>query len=117
MNLESLFIGTAAAQESSPVSQATPPGGSLMTFLPLILVFFVFYFLILRPQSKQRKKHQELINNLKKGDEVVTLSGIHGKVANLVDSIVHLEVSENVRLKMDKHQVALVKTAATTPSK
>ncbi len=81
-------------------------------FLPMVLVFVIFYFLMIRPQQKQKKKHQELLNNIKKGDEVVTSAGIHARVHGIADNIVTLEIADNVRIKMDKQQVALVKTQA-----
>jgi preprotein translocase subunit YajC len=81
-------------------------------FLPMVLVFVIFYFLMIRPQQKQRKKQQEMVNNLKKGDEVVTSAGIHARVHGIADSIVTLEIADNVRIKMDKQQVATVKTQA-----
>lgn len=81
-------------------------------FLPMILVFGIFYVLMIRPQQKQRKQHQMLLQNLKKGDEVVTTAGIHGKVYGIADNIVSLEIADNIRVKMDKQQVATVKTAA-----
>ncbi len=81
-------------------------------FLPMILVFVIFYFLLIRPQSKQRKQHQELLNTLKKGDEVVTSAGIHGKVHGVADNVVTLEIADNVRVKMDKQQITSVKNLA-----
>ena len=111
-NFDGIFIGTATAQESSP-----PPtgqsykGGSFGMFLPMILVFVIFYFLMIRPQQKQRKQHLALVQNLKKGDEVVTTAGIHGKIAGVADTVLTVEIAENVRIKMDKTQVASVKTA------
>lgn len=83
-------------------------------FLPMILVFAVFYLLLIRPQAKQRKKHQEMIQAVKKGDEVVTTSGIHGKIAGIADAIVTLEVAENFRLKIDKTQIATVKAPTSS---
>jgi preprotein translocase subunit YajC len=81
-------------------------------FLPMVLVFVIFYFLMIRPQQKQRKQHQVLLQGLKKGDEVVTTAGIHGRVHGVADNVVTLEIADNVRIKMDKQQVASVKTAA-----
>jgi len=81
-------------------------------FLPMILVFGIFYVLMIRPQQKARKKQQEMVNTLKKGDEVITSSSIHARVWGIADNIVILEIADNVRIKMDKQQVATVKTAA-----
>ncbi len=81
-------------------------------FLPMVLVFVIFYFLLIRPQSKQRKQHQELVNNLKKGDEVITAAGIYGKIHGVADNIVTVEIADNVRIKMDKQQITTIKAAA-----
>ena len=83
-------------------------------FLPMIIVFGIFYLLMIRPQAKQKKQHQQLVQNLKKGDEVVTSAGIHGKIAGVVENLVTLEIAENIRIKLDKQQVATVKQAASS---
>ena len=110
-NLEAIFIGTAHAQ-TAPSS--TPAGGQGLAgmFLPMILVFVIFYFLMIRPQQKERKKHQQLLQNVKKGDNVVTTSGIHGLVTGINDNIISLEIAENVRIKLDKAQIATVKASS-----
>ena len=111
MTFENLFIATAQAQETAAVA-ANPQGSTFGMFLPMIFVFVIFYFLLIRPQSKQRKKHQELLKGLKKGDEAVTASGIHGKVAGIADNVVTFEIAENVRIKIDKQQVAAIKAVS-----
>ncbi len=83
-------------------------------FLPMILVFGIFYLLMIRPQQKQRKQHQMLIQNLKKGDEVVTTAGILGKVSGMADNVATLEIADNIRIKIDKAQIATVKQAAAS---
>ncbi|MBI3541017.1 MAG: preprotein translocase subunit YajC [Deltaproteobacteria bacterium] len=83
-------------------------------FTPMILVFVIFYFLLIRPQSKQRKQHQETLKTLKKGDEIITVSGIHGKVMGITDNVISLEIADNIRIKLEKQQVASVKPAAVT---
>ena len=88
-------------------------GGSSAIMTQLLFfgaIFAIFYFLMIRPQQKQRKQHQTLLGNLKKGDEVITASGIHGKVHGIAENIATIEIAENVRIKMDKQQVAVVKT-------
>lgn len=109
-NLSEIFINVAQAAEGTgaPTGQ-TAPGGTFGMFLPMLLVFAIFYFLLIRPQSKQRKLHQQLVQGLKKGDDVVTASGIHGKVTGVTDSIATLEIAENVRIKIEKQQVQTVK--------
>lgn len=86
---------------------ASQPGG-LMAFLPFILMFAVLYFLILRPQQKKMKDQQTMLSSLKYGDEIVTTSGILGKVAGITDKVVTVEVADNVRVKMMKSQVSQV---------
>jgi len=81
---------------------AAGAGGAqgLMSFLPLVLIFVVFYFLLIRPQQKKAKEHQEFIANLKKGDEVLTSGGLQGKITGLTDRVATLEIAENVRVKI-----------------
>lgn len=83
-------------------------GGLLEMLMPLALMFLVFYFLLIRPQQKRAKQHQEVLKNLKRGDEVVTASGIHGTIDGLTDAVLTLEVSNNVKIKIDRHQVARI---------
>jgi preprotein translocase subunit YajC len=83
-------------------------GGSqgLTSFLPLILMFVVFYFLLIWPQQKKAKAHKQLLSNLKKGDEVVTSSGIYGTITGITDTVVTLEIAEKVRIKVSRSSVA-----------
>ncbi|MDX9834081.1 MAG: preprotein translocase subunit YajC [Desulfobulbus sp.] len=76
--------------------------GAIAQFVPLILIFVVFYFLLIRPQQKKAKAHQNYLTNLKKGDRVVTGGGIHGQITGLTDSVVTLEIAENVRIKLNR---------------
>ena len=82
-------------------------GGSqgLMSFLPLILIFIVFYFLLIRPQQKKAKEHQEFIANLKKGDEVLTSGGLQGKITGLTERVATLEIADNVRVKIARSYI------------
>lgn len=76
------------------------------SLFPMVLIFLVFYFLIIRPQSKQRKEHKKLLGELKRGDEVVTSSGILGRIEGLTDKFVTLEIADGVRIKMLRSQIA-----------
>ncbi len=108
---ESPAIPANTTSPSSSVSNAGGMGqqpGGLMAFTPLILMFGVFYFLILRPQQKKMKEQQSMIAALKHGDEIVTASGILGKVTGITDKVVTVEVADNVRVKMMKSQVSQV---------
>jgi preprotein translocase subunit YajC len=80
-----------------------------MNFLPLILIFVVFYFLLIRPQKTKEKEHQNMLANLAKNDEVVTTGGIHGTIVNLKDKTVSLRVDENVKIEVEKNCIAYVK--------
>lgn len=81
----------------------------LVNFIPLIFVFAVFYFLIIRPQKKKQKEHEEMVKNLKKNDEVVTSGGIHGTIVNVKDKTFVLRVDENAKMEIDKISVGYVK--------
>ena len=78
-------------------------------FVPMICVFVIMYFLVLRPQQQQRKKLQEMVDNMKTGDAVVTTGGIHGIVSNMKDgNTLMLKVADNVRIEVDKSAIASV---------
>jgi preprotein translocase subunit YajC len=98
-------VPAGSSPATSGVSQQ--PGG-IMAFAPFILMFVVIYFLILRPQQKKMKEQQSMISALKQGDEILTASGILGKVTGMTDTVVTLEVADNVRVKMLKTQVSRV---------
>lgn len=107
------MISPAWAQAAHPGS---PP--ALVSFLPLVLIFVVFYFLLIRPQQQKAKQQQTMIANLKRNDEVITTGGLYGKVVALSDKVVTLEIAPNVRVRIDRPQIAsLVKTAAPEESK
>lgn len=89
-------------------AQAAPSatGGMLGTILPLLLIFVVFYFLLIRPQTKRAKEHREMIGKLAAGDEVVTNGGLLGRITEVSDSFVTLQVASNVAIQVQKFQVA-----------
>lgn len=85
---------------------APSAGGGLMGTLPMMgAILAIFYFLVIRPQQKEQKQHQELLATLKKGDPVVTVSGLHGKVFEVRDAVVVIEVADKVRVTVDKASV------------
>jgi len=81
-------------------------GGLLGAFLPLILMFAIFYFLLIRPQQKKAKQHKLLLADLKKGDRVVSSGGLHGVVTGLTDDVVTMEVAPKVRVKVSRGSIA-----------
>ena|SRR6187431_277583 len=98
------LISTAAAQVQGPAGQPN----AMMQFLPLILIFVVFYFLLIRPQTKRAKEHRELIAALEVGAEVATTGGVLGKVTALTDQFVTLEIADGVNVKIQRHTVSQV---------
>jgi preprotein translocase subunit YajC len=84
----------------------------LTQFVPLIAIFAIFYFLVLRPQSKKAKDHQKMLSELKKGDDVVTQGGIIGRITGIKDSEMTLQVQEGVRLRVLRSSITGVYTPA-----
>ena len=88
------------------LAQAAPQGGSpFMSFLPMIAIIGIFYFLVLRPQSKKAKEHQKMLSELKKGDDVSTQGGIIGKITGMTDGELTLQVQEGVRMRVVRSSV------------
>jgi len=81
-------------------------GGLLASLVPLVVIFGIFYFLLIRPQQKQQKKHREMVSNLKKGEKVVTRGGMHGTIHGIADNIITLELAEGVHVKFNRDAVA-----------
>jgi len=81
-------------------------GGGYLSFLPIILIFVVFYFLLIRPQQKRAKDHRTLLENLKTGEYVLTSGGIYGRITGIKDNLVTLEISDKVRVKVNRGNIA-----------
>jgi preprotein translocase subunit YajC len=96
-------------------SQGGGPFGSLGSFVPMIAIFLIFYFLVLRPQSKKAKEHQQMLSDLKKGDEVVTQGGVIGKISGITDKELTLQVQEGVRIRVTRASVTGRYDAAAKP--
>ena len=89
----------------------TPGGGGgtgsqIWSFLPIIFIFVIFYFLLIRPQQKQKKEHQNLLSNLREGDNVLTSGGIYGRVTGIKDDKITVEISDKVRVKVNRGHIA-----------
>lgn len=93
---------------SSILLQAAPAGsgGGLMSFLPLVLIIVVFYFFFIRPQVKKSKEEKKFREALKKGDKIITIGGIHGKILEIDDTTAIIEVEGQNRLKIEKSAIA-----------
>ncbi|MFH1282085.1 MAG: preprotein translocase subunit YajC [bacterium] len=99
--LVSLLYAEAQAAQGAPQA-----GSGLMNFVPLIVIFAIFYFLIIRPQQKKSKDHQEMLSQIQKGDQVLTNGGIYGTVAALRGNVVELKVADDVKIRVAKHAIS-----------
>jgi preprotein translocase subunit YajC len=99
------MIGIAMAAGAGGGAGSGAGQGGILSFLPLILIFVIFYFLLIRPQQKKAKEHQIFLGNLKKGDAVVTTGGLHGEITGLTDTVVTLEIADNVRVKVSRQHI------------
>jgi preprotein translocase subunit YajC len=99
-----VFISNAYAQ-AAPAATGTD---SLMSMLPLVLMFVVLYFVMIRPQMKRQKEHKAMIDAVAKGDEVVVAGGVLGKISKLGDSYLHIEVANGVEIQVQRGAVVQV---------
>lgn len=105
--MDILGISDAFAGAAAPA--ATQQTGGIASFLPMMAIFFIAaYFLMIRPQSKRAKAHRKLLADLSKGDEVVTVGGIIGKIAKISDDFITISVAENVEINIQKAAIANV---------
>ncbi len=103
------FISSAYAQDAAQT-------GGLMSFLPLIVIFAVFYFMLIRPQMKRSKEHRQLVSQLGKGDEVVTNGGLLGRITDVSESFITLEIADNVQIKLQRQSVTNIMPKGTIKS-
>ncbi len=82
---------------------------AIASLMPIIFIFGIFYFLLIRPQQKKQKEHAKMTSELKKNDEVVTNGGIHGTVVNVKDTTLILKIDDNVKIEINKSTVAYLK--------
>ena len=97
-----MFINEAWAQA------VAPGGGDLMSMLPIILMFVVLYFVMIRPQMKRAKEHKAMVEALQKGDEVIAAGGVLGKVIKVTDNYVTMEIADKIEIKVQRPAVQLV---------
>jgi len=99
---------------NSILAMSSPGGegqGGFLLFLPYILIFLVFYFLLIAPARKKQKRHAEMIENLKNGDRVITNGGIHGTVVGVADGLIQLRIADKVKIEISKNAVAALAEA------
>lgn len=81
-------------------------GGGFGAFLPLILMFAIFYFLLIRPQQKKSKQHKEMLASIRKGDKIVSAGGLHGVITGIAEDVVTMEIAPKIRVKISRGSVA-----------
>jgi len=100
------IIGELVLAQGAPEAPAAGPLDGAAGLLPLVLMFGVIYFLLIRPANKQRNQHTRLLNELKKGDEIVTSGGIWGKIATLDDKVATLEIADKVKIRIQRDRIS-----------
>jgi preprotein translocase subunit YajC len=106
MLMESMAWAEEAGGGGSPASSGA---GGILSLIPFVLIFIIFYFLLIRPQQKKQKQQQALLDTLKKGDKVITTSGIWGTITNLGKETVTLQIADNTKVKMQRENIARVR--------
>ncbi|OGX15591.1 MAG: preprotein translocase subunit YajC [Omnitrophica WOR_2 bacterium RBG_13_41_10] len=86
-----------------------PAVNPITNLLPLIFIFIIFYFLLIRPQKSKEKEHKKMLQELDKNDEVVTSSGIHGTIVNIKEKTITLRIDDNVKIEVEKNSIAYKK--------
>ena len=109
MEIWDFFINSAHAQDAGGQ-------GGLLSFLPLIVIFVIFYFLLIRPQMKRAKEHRKLVEQLSAGSEAVTNGGLLGRITHVGESFVTVEIADNVQIKVQKHAISSVMPKGTIKS-
>jgi preprotein translocase subunit YajC len=99
MNLQSILL------DAAPATGGETTGGSLVSFLPIIAIVVIFYFFMIRPQQKKQKDIRKAREAMKAGDKVVTAGGIYGRVREITDHYMVLEIAEGIRIRIDKGSV------------
>jgi len=103
-----MLTGLAYAMGTGPQA-GQGQGGGLMGFLPLVIIFVIFYFLLIRPQQKRAKEQKAMLDNLKKGDKVITSGGEYGVIEEVKGNTVILKIADNVKVKYGKAYIAALR--------
>lgn len=108
----SFFISEALAEGGADAGQGDP----MTSLIFMIVIFAVFYFLLIRPQAKRAKEHKQLVAALNKGDEIITSGGIYGKLSNVSEDFVEVDIAEGMTVKMQRQAIASVLPKGTIKS-
>lgn len=94
----------------APPPEGAEGGGGIMSILPpMIMMFLIFYFILIRPQQKKQKEQRKMLDDLKEGDNVITMSGIHGTIRKLKDDVITLQIADNVRIKINRASIGTLR--------
>ncbi len=109
-----MFTDIAYALAGAPGGAGGEPqgAGGMLQFAPLILIFVIFYFLLIRPQSKKSKDHRQMLESLKKGDKIITTGGIHGFIEDIDGNIITLKIGikDDIKVKVSRNYIAGLRT-------
>jgi preprotein translocase subunit YajC len=105
-------MGTAFAQTAATAVAGTSPMAGIISFLPMILIVGLFYFIMIVPQSKERKKREALLNSIQRGDRVLTRGGVYGVVADIKEQTIILKVAENTKIEIERSYIDTVQKQA-----
>ena len=115
-SLHGSFMNTAnlllLAQAAAPAGAPQQPN-IFMSMMPLIFIFIIFYFLLIRPQQRKAKEHAKLVSALKTGDSVVTNAGIHGVISNVKDKTVIVKIADNVKVEFDRAAIVTIEASSS----
>lgn len=104
-----MLIDVVYAMGPSPEGAGQGWGGAMGSLIPLLLIFVIFYLLLIRPQQKRAKEHKRMVENIKKGDKVITSSGLYGVIESIGTNTVTVKIAENVKVKLVKAHIAAVR--------
>ena len=110
------MITLAYAMGGAPGGGSASGGDGLGIFIPMAIIFVIFYFLLIRPQQKKQKELKAMLDNLAYGDTVMTTGGIHGKITGLADAVITLEIADKVRIKVARSAIGAVLQKSGSPS-
>jgi preprotein translocase subunit YajC len=97
-------------------AEASGGSGGFASFIPLILMFVIFYFLLIRPQQKKTKEHRQMVDSLKTGDRIITSGGLHGRITGISENALTVEIAEKVRVKVNRGNVSALMQTSPPPA-
>ena len=103
------MLGVAFAMAGQPAAGGGQ-GNMLTSLLPLVIIFGIFYFLLIRPQQKQQKKQRQMLSEIKRDDRIVTKGGVHGIVRGVTEKVLQIEITDNVKIKINRDAVSYIDT-------